>query len=813
MPPMPKQWPQQSPQSPTTFLCGPERVVYFLSEALGIKLNRGADGIVRVLSVAPDTPGSPILRKGSPIQEGDVVREAAGVDLRRPITNVMWGDTVALIKIAPRPIAIAVAQELSPIPPSVLDERKRQQDLEEKREIRRSQQQLPGTIGGERSYDEDDGVEQMYEEDYSYYQQPSPSSGEGKIQTTTPASNHAEGVSVMTTSPDTASSADTAVVTEQDDLIAAPTNAGDLTSSNEGEVGAGLLEGEVVVAPAPGLSQAEGQDEDQAPVLDGARKNEVDSTALDIQLDLEQIARRGSETAQGALDIGGPRHLPVDVQELRSNDDSQPLSSRDEEMNVIGGEILFEDSSSSSAHSDWDRLRWMSYSGIRKVRFCESVMRLFSSKKAFFWSSGGVDEYMHRKLAIYEEPPVMLLLRRPTDVGEIRKILDLPSGMVLGNDASDNAINAFWVVESVVEPIACKLRLSPLTTVTSVETSSSDEGDIRRYSCFELVSPAETIILSARAADSGKHSRILLENDEAWVETQFLEAAIGTALFQAHIMGEEGELLQRDKSWKHQIILGSLHSYVLSGNQALLEKSMSRALARLYPPQLQSSFDGSPKVLPSQVIDARDENGFTALHYACSRGLSAAVTSLVSAGANVMMKATALNMVPAHLSALRLDEVGLSTILSTSNPARPDPNEIDALGRTPMYVAAVEGRCSDGSHSSVALGRCLSALEAWGGQIFLGDNFLELQHPISVLASEWRSDSLLVLFQHTVFQYPLLETEYGARFAGISLSAMFHYPVHFALIALRKEIAMVMNGVKPFLLGGDELQPECRLIM
>jgi len=121
LPPMPKEWPQQSPRAPPTFRCGPERNVTFLSESLGIKLNRGSDGIVRVLWVQQESPGSPLARKGD-IAVGDVVREAGGVDLRRPITNIMWGDTVALVKMAPRPITFIVAKELSEAPPGVADE-------------------------------------------------------------------------------------------------------------------------------------------------------------------------------------------------------------------------------------------------------------------------------------------------------------------------------------------------------------------------------------------------------------------------------------------------------------------------------------------------------------------------------------------------------------------------------------------------------------------------------------------------------------------------------------------------------------------
>lgn len=119
MPAMPKQWPQQSPRDKQAIKLGPERDVVFLSEALGIKLNRGPDGVVRVIEVSPEVPGSPIAREGK-IEVGDVIREAAGVDIRRPITNIMWGDTVALIKMAPRPIVLVVAKELNG---SIMDQR------------------------------------------------------------------------------------------------------------------------------------------------------------------------------------------------------------------------------------------------------------------------------------------------------------------------------------------------------------------------------------------------------------------------------------------------------------------------------------------------------------------------------------------------------------------------------------------------------------------------------------------------------------------------------------------------------------------
>jgi len=121
LPPMPRAWPTQAIGSPTTLQVGPEREVIYFSESMGVKLNRGPDGVVRVISAAPPSAQSAIAREGD-MDVGDVIREAAGVDMRRPITNIMWGDTVALIKLAPRPIKLIVAPEESPLPHSVREE-------------------------------------------------------------------------------------------------------------------------------------------------------------------------------------------------------------------------------------------------------------------------------------------------------------------------------------------------------------------------------------------------------------------------------------------------------------------------------------------------------------------------------------------------------------------------------------------------------------------------------------------------------------------------------------------------------------------
>ncbi|KAL7467608.1 hypothetical protein ACHAXS_007848 [Conticribra weissflogii] len=89
-----------------------ENDVIFHSTAMGIRLKRGEDGLVRVVSVTQATPGSSIKRDGS-IEPDDIIREAAGIDLRQPITNSQWGEVVTKIRSAPRPMRFVTTSSSS----------------------------------------------------------------------------------------------------------------------------------------------------------------------------------------------------------------------------------------------------------------------------------------------------------------------------------------------------------------------------------------------------------------------------------------------------------------------------------------------------------------------------------------------------------------------------------------------------------------------------------------------------------------------------------------------------------------------------
>jgi hypothetical protein len=292
-----------------------------------------------------------------------------------------------------------------------------------------------------------------------------------------------------------------------------------------------------------------------------------------------------------------------------------------------------------------------------------------------------------------------------------------------------------------------------------------------------------------------------LPGGPAFLQTASLENAIANALYHAHGSHAEPDGIA-DVAWKHQVVQGTLHSFVISGNNAMLERAIKAAVS------VDPSSGESTVHVPSRVIDAQDESGRTALHYACLRRASHAVSLLTQAGASCSIPIHPGGFFPVHLSALVHDDKSLSVILSATHPCRPDPNELDALNRTPAYLAAVEGKLPLGmEHDTDSLGRCLSALEAWGGQLLPNNSLIALRNPVSILASRWAYQEVAAVILHNQFRYP------AASFEGMSVGASFQYPIHSALITLRKRIQMIRENIEnEYLLTDDNDSPESALV-
>ena len=541
--------------------------------------------------------------------------------------------------------------------------------------------------------------------------------------------------------------------------------------------------------------------------------------------------------------------------------------------------ILFDPSNNNAgpAKDEWLKSASVGGDGGRTLVHAGSVTRLLINKAGplgfgFLNTTLGItnERYADRTLALFKNPSMLLVLRKAKDAAEVKRLLDVPAELVADmerNGDFDQAENDFLVAESVIDLNMCKMRLSRLTTPTSLGGSDDDgsaealrnsSGDnaagvppltlaeLKRRSCFEIASPTKTLLLSAVVPPDGNggangvgvgpnnaknkmtkttNTRMpgpatveSLTDRRAYLETSAWEQAIIMALHSANAPSndDDGEGFETDQAWKHVIVRGTLHSHVVYGDVDLLSRAIEIALS---PPLLDvkeeegggNSGDGRRlgKEEMSRILDERDEFGLTALMYACTRRLQSAVRILVNAGANASVPTPRDLKTPSHLTAECLDEKSLSTVLSATYPTRPDPNALDAQGRTPMYFAAVCGKTVEGGSNAIALGRCLSAIEAWGGQIFIEDpeQRLPLRHPIAVKAQQWKSTELEVLFDHVDYFYPLKDEttfDQNADKSIISIGQLTHYPLHTSLIALRQKIEVVKeNGLGHGFEGDD----------
>ncbi|KAL3761521.1 hypothetical protein ACHAWU_006551 [Discostella pseudostelligera] len=480
------------------------------------------------------------------------------------------------------------------------------------------------------------------------------------------------------------------------------------------------------------------------------------------------------DSAVETIDSSPPPHSE-DGDQLFPTDDSASNQLLDHEIlfdEGINNIALFSEVPADCMHNEQLPTSQHRITGV--LSFTSPVMRVFPAR--YFWSAS---VYEKKTLAIFTNPDIIVILRVPKNMYEVHQLLAMRGE----SGSSTRDINDYLVAESVIDPKTCKIRLSQLTTPTSVplpdisnaslphRITNMNKNDNRKHTCFDILTPTETVSLSAVVESTGENSL----ND-----THRCEFAIVSALMKVHVynfsLGGDD-----DQAWKHQVILGTPHSYVISGNDQLLKESLAGAI------EFQNSRSGcNSKKLDPFIIDAKDDSGKTALHHACSRRKVSTVRLLVEAGADCSIPQNVDDLTPCHICAKGLDEKILSTLLSASHPTRPDPNALDCLERTPMYLAAVEGRGVDGRNNSEALNLCLSALEAWGGQLMVDSlKGIKLLHPVHVVSEQWKSDELLVILAHCKYRYPLIPR--GSD-SGCSLGAQFQYPIHASIASLKKKI-------------------------
>ena len=507
------------------------------------------------------------------------------------------------------------------------------------------------------------------------------------------------------------------------------------------------------------------------------RKQQIERSLLDED-EVEDVESRDEKGCEE------PDEKQIEIEETNEEEaeceeKSTPTVYRDQEMEMLGAEIIFEDNKNLvAAYNGWDNLKWMAYSGIRRVCTVAPVHKYFEGRMGFLWNK---DEYVPRKLVIYEEPNLILVLREASCLAELRDLMEFPSDMKLHEET---ALRSYLFVESVIDPNTAKLRLSPLTTATSIIPNISKECP-RLRSTFELINPAESITISAvrHRKDGEKPS---YEDSRAFFETTEVEFVLTKSICSA----QKPDTMSPNFSWKHQIILGTLHSYVIVGNKNHLDTGIQQALrskngqSHLDMAIQQASEKMNPRFLNPRIIDAIDEGSKTALRYACESRFSPAVISLVKAGADVNVRLESRNMTLCHVSAKNLDFKSLEAMLTVSRR----PNELDDLYRSPMYLAITEGRTVGRQLNPKALELCIATLAKFGGQV---GELMDNRHPVSYLAYMCQADEIAIVLKYSHYKFPLHTTKEDS---GISLSGLYQYPIHSTLISLKNRLQNLTLG-------------------
>lgn len=213
------------------------------------------------------------------------------------------------------------------------------------------------------------------------------------------------------------------------------------------------------------------------------------------------------------------------------------------------------------------------------------------------------------------------------------------------------------------------------------------------------------------------------DEKEVWVLTMFL------AICELVRVSGAGEGF----GWKHQIMLGTMHSAVVHRDLGRVEELLSMH---------------AKGTLDTPAIEEADHEGYTPLHIACMLRLNDIAYALHGAGADVTIP-DFHGLTPIHMSALQLDH-GILQCLSANVF---DTDIQDRGGRTPLCIACIEGRAVSGATDQRQLRASLDILLAQsadpdGGLLATDAISSQMFLPIHYLASSWQADPLEALLQH-----------------------------------------------------------------
>eukprot|EP01032_Pedospumella_encystans_P009188 gene9188-10842_t len=316
-----------------------------------------------------------------------------------------------------------------------------------------------------------------------------------------------------------------------------------------------------------------------------------------------------------------------------------------------------------------------------------------------------------------------------------------------------------YQVEHIIDLQACKLRsegqvfgggLDSKTGPNSVTPppKSSHHTDTS-HAAFQIIWPGGCLELTAESK----------EVKEVWVLNLFL--AICTRV------GGESDGQGQVLGWRHQYMLGTMHSAVLSHDEQRVRELVAMCDA------------GEMEF--STCIDAIDEGGYTPLHYACIMRMHGIIRALHEAAADVTAQ-DHRGLTPLHWAAMQLDDYTLSLLCSHVF----DLDLTDKQNRTPLYMACVEGRDVEGHTDTAALKKCVACMLTHQPNVNTYDKAgYTMLHYLSA-SWQWEAAELLIT----------AEADVNARCAGTGMT-----PLHLACLA--SPIKLAEGEAKRIIKGAD----------
>ena len=275
-----------------------------------------------------------------------------------------------------------------------------------------------------------------------------------------------------------------------------------------------------------------------------------------------------------------------------------------------------------------------------------------------------------------------------------------------------------YQVEHIIELSACKIYVDELL------------GDVDKFEAlsntFQIIFPSGPIGVVAKSAS----------DRECWIN------AIVTAICDFFKDSNGSQSIGK----RHQFLTGTVHSCVRNGEEAKVKEIVSRI---------------NSGIVSVDILNQKDEEGYTPLHYACMFRMPNLVDLLHGAGANVATR-DKNGFTSLHWAALNLEDGMLSTLCSGLD----EVDLLDNEDRTPLQLAVVEGRDIKGVTNMEKLAMCVSCLVSFEADVtLLDENGRGLIH---YLAASWQYEPLEMLLEAgaNVLQYSIMDGKNALHLAA-----------------------------------------------